>query len=44
MIIQSARAFRRPMHAWVLWIVALIRRMKDSLWVKAKQGIVFCYY
>ena len=42
--IQSLRAFRRPMHAWMLWIVVGTGRMKDALWIKAKQGIVFCDY
>ena len=42
--IQSLRAFRRPMHAWMLWIVVGTGRMKDALWIKAKQGILSCFY
>ena len=43
-MIQSLRAFRRPMHAWMLWIVVGTGRMKDALWVKAKQRVVSCDY
>jgi len=32
------------MHAWMLWIVVGTGRMKDALWMKAKQGIVSCDY
>ena len=42
--IQSLRAFRRPMHAWMLWIVVGTGRMKDAPWKKVKQGIVSCAY
>ena len=42
--IQSLRAFRRPMHAWMRWIVVGTGRMKDALWKKVKQGIVSCDY
>ena len=41
---QSLRAFRRPMHAWMLWIAVGTGRMKDALWMNVKQGIVSCDY
>ena len=42
--IQSLRAFRRPMHAWMMWIAVGTRRMKDALWMNVKQRIVSCDY
>ena len=37
-VIQSLRAFRRPMYAWMMWIVFMKGRMEDAFWMKTTHG------
>ena len=44
-IVEDSRATNlHILHAWMLWIVFGAGRMKDALWMKAKQIIVSCDY